>query len=186
MIILPLLFSNLVLGQDALNPADLSTGTHAKTSLAQSEFSRVLDRYSPFSFDSGVLDFYYRPRLNRFPHAANTMNIDDDGVKITINMQQYKPEEITVKVVGHNSVMITAKHEEQEGTNITSQQSMMRYILPENSDVNKLQYSTDINGILTIEVPWKSVDEKEIQSTTPSNSAEQVGTEEAAVEQANV
>lgn len=186
MIILPWLFSNLVLGQDALNPADLSTGTLAKPSFAQSEFSRVFHRYSPFSFDRGILDFW----LNSFQHAANTMSIDDDadGLNITINVQQCKPEEVTVKVIPlrqSHLLVIRAKHEEQDGTNITSQQSMMVYRLPKNIDVDKLTYS--ISGcILTIKAPRKSVDEKEIQSTIPSNSAEQAGTEEAAVEQANV
>lgn len=162
MYILPLLFSNLHLGTDG--PFDSMGPTFGRTNLVQPEelISRILDRH-PINFDNGVLDFYHRPRLNLVNHILSSTSIDDNVFKITINVQQYKPEEITVKVVDR-SVVVKGKHEDkQDENNVISRQFVRQYLLPNGADVDQITSTLSSDGCLTIIVPLKPVDEKEIK-----------------------
>ncbi|XP_012523076.1 alpha-crystallin A chain isoform X2 [Monomorium pharaonis] len=120
MYLLPLLFSNLHLGLDApFNSMDFSTGTLSKTNLA--------------------LDFFYKPWINLLNHnqyIASTTNIDDDVFKITMNVQQFNPEEITVKVID-GWVVVEAKHKKHNKINIATRQFVKQYLLPNRVDVNQ-------------------------------------------------
>lgn len=185
MYLLPLLFSNLHLGLDTLfnglNP------TIGRTNFVRPEdlVSHVLDRYYPVSFDQGVLDFYYRLWLKELKeHITDTTTIDDDSFKITLNVQHYKPEEITVKVVDH-SVIIEGKHEDkQDEKNVVTRQFMRQFLLPDRADVNQVQSTISSDGILVVTVALKPAEEKIIQivqTGQPSvSSNSQTGASEAA------
>lgn len=164
MYLLPLLFSNLHLGLDA--PFDGLNPTVGRTSFVRPEdlVSRVLDRYYPVSFDRGVLDFYYRPWLKELKeHIIGTTTIDDDSFKITLNVQHYKPEEITVKVVDR-SVIIKGKHEDkQDENNVVTRQFVRQFLLPDRADVNQVQSTISTDGILVVTVALKPAEEKVIQ-----------------------
>ncbi|XP_028049340.1 alpha-crystallin A chain isoform X1 [Monomorium pharaonis] len=166
MYLLPLLFSNLHLGLDApFNSMDFSTGTLSKTNLA--------------------LDFFYKPWINLLNHnqyIASTTNIDDDVFKITMNVQQFNPEEITVKVID-GWVVVEAKHKKHNKINIATRQFVKQYLLPNRVDVNQVTSSISKNGILTITAPLKLAEEKMIQievdarqTATGQTTAGQAGT----------
>ncbi|KYN18548.1 PREDICTED: alpha-crystallin A chain-like [Trachymyrmex cornetzi] len=192
MYLLPLLFSNLHLGLNILtNPVDFSAGTLGKHLARSRLFSRFLDRYSPINFHGReVLDFYpytlWR-NLNRNKHVISTTSIDSDGFKITVNVQQYNPEEIIVKVVD-NWVIIKGIHEKQNKSNVESQQFVIRYLLPGSTDIDHITSSTSNDGILTITVPLKTYQkviqiEQSRQSAVSSNNTRQVRPEQIGTEQ---
>lgn len=174
------------------NPVNLSALTLGRMHLARSRvISRFHNHYFPIDFHGRkILDFYpyisWR-NLNRNQHVVSTMNIDSDGFKITVNVQQYNPEEITVKVVD-NWVIIKGIHEKQDKSNVRSQQFVIRYLLPySSSDIDHITSSTSSDGILTITVPFRT-DPKVIQieqsrksafsSNTGQIGAGQIGTEQ--------
>lgn len=166
MYILPLLFSNLHLGMDA--PFSSMDPTFGRTNLVRPEglVSRVLDRYYPINFDHGILDFYYRPGrdlLNRKPDITSSAIINDTLFMVTVQSQQFKPEEITVKVVGH-TVIIEGKHvNEPSESNVISQQVKREYTLPSNADMDRISSTRSSDGVLTVTVPMKPVEERVIK-----------------------
>ncbi|KYN03003.1 PREDICTED: protein lethal(2)essential for life-like [Cyphomyrmex costatus] len=193
---LPLLLSNLHLGLDVpINPVGLSAGTPSKMNFVRSRLSsRFLDHYSPNNFyGRGVLDFYspFWKNLSRYQHVVSSTSIDNDGYKININVQQYKPEEITVKVED-NWVIIKGRHKKQDKFNVGSQQFMLRYLLPRNTDIDHITSSTSSDGIMTITIPLKPTYRKVIQieqtrqSAVSSNNTRQVGTGQNGMEQVDV
>ncbi|KYN34575.1 Protein lethal(2)essential for life [Trachymyrmex septentrionalis] len=195
MYLLPLLFSNLHLGLGTpTNPIDLFTGTLGRNLARSRLFSRFRDRYSSSNFHGReVLDFYpytsWR-NLNRNKHVISTTSIDSGGFKITVNVQQYNPEEITVKVVD-NWVIIKGMHEKQNKSNVGSQQFVIRYLLPGNSDIDHITSSTSSDGILTIMVPLKNYQkviqiEQSRQSAVSFNNTGQVRSGQIGMEQIDV
>lgn len=68
-------------------------------------------------------------------------------------MRQCKPEEITVKVSGNNQLTVEGKHEEkQDEHGKIYGQFFRRYILPNNFDINKVESSLSLDGLLNIMV----------------------------------
>lgn len=146
---------------------DLSTGTLSKTNFA-------LDFYKP-----------WMNLLNHNQYVASTTSIDDDGFKITMNVQQFNPEEITVKVVD-GWVVVEARHEKHDETNVATQQFVKRYLLPNRVDINQVTSLTSSDGILTITAPLKLVEEKMIQIEVDAGqtAAGQVGAGQASARHA--
>jgi len=183
MYIWPLLFSNLYLGPNG--PVDPSIRTLDKPNLARSEASRFLDRFysPPISFDRGVLDFYYKPWLNHLNcnhHVDSTMSIDDNVLKMTLNVNPYKPEEITVKVTGR-WIVVNCTHEKQNETDAYRHFEWKHLLSNGRADFSKITSSISSDNILTIKVPLKPMEEKMIpieqtgQPAVPSDSAGQTG-----------
>ncbi|KAG5331846.1 L2EFL protein, partial [Acromyrmex charruanus] len=197
MYLLPLLFSNLHLGLDTpTNVIDLSAGTLDRNLARSRLLSRFRDRYSSINFHGREV-FNFNPyiswrNLNRNKPVISTTSIDSDGFKITVNVQQYNPEEITVKVVD-NWVIIKGIHEKQNKSNVGSQQFVIRYLLPSSTDIEHITSSTSSDGILMITVPLKT-DQKVIQieqsrrSVSSDNMGQirpgQIGTEQINARQA--
>jgi len=167
MYLLPLLLSNLQLGLDTpFHPLDSNL---ARPSLSQSEevAPRILDPYYPFASDQEVLDFFWRPSILDTLHrnvVKSTTSVDNDGFKITINVQQYKPEEVTVRMVGY-WVVIEAKHEDKEDKEhgVITRQFVRRYLLPNSAEIDQIKSTISSDGILTITVPLKPEEKKVIQ-----------------------
>lgn len=70
-----------------------------------------------------------------------------------LDVQQFAPEEITVKAT-NNSVVVEGKHEEkQDEHGYISRQFTRRYILPPGYEVADLASSLSSDGVLTITAP---------------------------------
>ena len=68
-------------------------------------------------------------------------------------MQQFSPEEISVKAV-ENSVMIEGKHEEkQDEHGFVSRHFIRRYLLPPNVRSEDIQSSLSSDGVLIVTAP---------------------------------
>jgi len=72
------------------------------------------------------------------------------GVQVNLDVQQFKPEEIAVKVVD-NSIVVEGKHEERKDDHgFVSRSFTRRYVLPENIDSATIQSSLSSDGVLQI------------------------------------
>lgn len=76
-------------------------------------------------------------------------------MQVILDVQQFSPEEITVKTVGNN-VIVEAKHEErQDEHGYVSRHFVRRYALPPSHDVINVTSSLSSDGVLTITAPKK-------------------------------
>lgn len=123
----------------------------------------LLSRFSDINFDrplrSIFRDRYYRPWRNvtgQPSSGSSTIQLDNkDNFQVILDVQQFSPEEITVKTVGNN-VIVEAKHEErQDEHGFVSRQFIRRYVLPPSHDVINITSSLSSDGVLTITAPKK-------------------------------
>ncbi|XP_006622471.1 protein lethal(2)essential for life-like [Apis dorsata] len=123
----------------------------------------LLSRFSDISFDrplrSIFRDRYYHPWRNvacQPSSGSSTIQLDNkNNFQVILDVQQFSPEEITVKTVGNN-VIVEAKHEErQDEHGFVSRQFIRRYVLPPSHDVINITSSLSSDGVLTITAPKK-------------------------------
>lgn len=80
---------------------------------------------------------------------------EKDKFKVMLNVNQYKPGEVEVKLVD-NYVVIHGKHEDKlDEHGFIKREFTRRYLLPEGTEADSLTSSWSLNGILTIEAPKK-------------------------------
>ncbi|VEN51747.1 unnamed protein product [Callosobruchus maculatus] len=101
---------------------------------------------------------YLRPwKLSARSDLGSTINFEDDKFTANLDVQQFKPEEITVKLTGDREVTIEGKHEEkQDEHGYISRHFVRRYVLPEEFDTNQIQSKLSSDGVLSISAPLKS------------------------------
>ncbi|XP_029165155.1 protein lethal(2)essential for life-like [Nylanderia fulva] len=102
---------------------------------------------------------YYRPwgEMLRTSNEAGTSTVraDKDKFQVILDVQQFKPDEINVKVVD-KCVVVEAKHEEkQDEHGWISRQFVRKYLIPEQCDIDQVSSSLSSDGILTILVARK-------------------------------
>lgn len=110
---------------------------------------------------------YYRPW--RSPAAAadagSTVIANKDAFQVKLDVQQFKPEEITVKITGNNTVTVEGKHEEkQDNHGFISRHFRRRYILPDGHAINNVESHLSSDGVLSITAPRINHDDKEHRS----------------------
>ena len=75
------------------------------------------------------------------------------GFEVMVDVHQFKPNEITVKVV-ENIVIVEAKHEErQDDQGYIARQFSRRFTLPSGYDVGKIESVLSSEGYLTVKAP---------------------------------
>nr|XP_033323498.1 protein lethal(2)essential for life-like [Megalopta genalis] len=104
---------------------------------------------------------YYRPwgelLRNEGGGGTSTVKADKDKFQVVLDVQQFKPDEINVKVVDR-SVVVEAKHEEkQDEHGWISRQFTRRYIIPEQCNIDELTSSLSSDGVLSITAPRKDM-----------------------------
>lgn len=98
---------------------------------------------------------YFRPWRNLLEQNSGMSKIqsDKDKFQVIIDVQQFAPNEITVKTVD-NSIVVEGKHEEKKDEHgYISRQFTRRYVLPEGHDINNVQSNLSSDGVLTITAP---------------------------------
>ena len=76
---------------------------------------------------------------------------------MNLDVQQFKPDELTVKMVD-DFVVIEGKHEErQDEHGFISRQFQRRYKLPDNVDPSTVVSQLSSDGVLTITAPKKAL-----------------------------
>lgn len=121
-------------------------------------------------------------------------SIGKDGFQVCLDVQQFAPNEISVKTVD-NSIIVEANHEErQDEHGYISRQFKRRYTLPQGFNIKDVATQLSSDGILTIKAPpeVKALDQGnvrvlQVQQTGParlnSGNKESVKTKE---DQANM
>ncbi|XP_033211349.1 protein lethal(2)essential for life-like [Belonocnema kinseyi] len=93
--------------------------------------------------------------------GVSTVHTDKDKFQVTLDVQQFHPEEIKVKVVGKN-VIIEGKHEEKEDEHgWISRQFTRKYLVPEQCDIDQLSSHLSSDGVLMISAPRKQLADEE-------------------------
>ncbi|KAL1138503.1 hypothetical protein AAG570_008566 [Ranatra chinensis] len=98
---------------------------------------------------------YRRPwrAMNAGDSGVSNIRNDSEGFKINLDVQQFKPEELSVKVVD-DFLVVDAKHEERSDEHgFVSRQFTRRYKLPKDIDVKALVSKLSSDGVLSLEAP---------------------------------
>ncbi|XP_046398281.1 alpha-crystallin A chain-like [Ischnura elegans] len=99
--------------------------------------------------------YYDRPwrHLAGADSGTSSVGMDKDGFKIMMDVQHFKPEEITVKQV-EDCVVVEGKHEETEDEHgFVSRHFVRRYTLPQGVDHQALNSTLSSDGVLIITAP---------------------------------
>ena len=112
---------------------------------------------------------YYRPwrSLASASDSGSTISSDKDKFQIALDVQQFSPEEISVKVA-ENMVTIEGKHEERKDEHgYISRQFTRKYNLPKDCDLDAIKSSLSSDGVLTIQAPKLNSIENKNQRSIP-------------------
>jgi len=79
--------------------------------------------------------------------------VGKDAFQVCMDVQEFAPNEITVKTVDNN-IVVEAKHEEREDDHgYISRQFTRRYTLPEGYNIKDVVSKLSSDGILTVQAP---------------------------------
>ncbi|XP_029161017.1 protein lethal(2)essential for life-like isoform X6 [Nylanderia fulva] len=103
---------------------------------------------------------YYRPWRNvarQNSSGSSTIQLDNDTFQVILDVQQFSPDEISVKTVD-NHVIVEAKHEEkQDEHGYISRHFIRRYVLPPSHDLVNVTSTLSSDGVLTVTAPKKNI-----------------------------
>lgn len=138
------------------------------------------DLFTPF--DSLISPFSSRPwDIDRHnwalvDGAEKKSHVGKDGFQVSLDVQHFQPNEISVRTE-NNSVVVHAKHEEkQDNHGFISREFTRRYELPDGFKVEDVTSSLSSDGILTVKAPHVNpaiegkVRQIQIQQTGPARS----------------
>ncbi|XP_060520888.1 protein lethal(2)essential for life-like [Cylas formicarius] len=118
----------------------------------------------------------WRPNASE-KDSGSLVSFDKDKFQANLDVSQFKPEEISVKVAD-NVLTIEGKHEEkQDEHGYISRHFVRRYVLPKNYDVEKIQSKLSSDGVLSITAPpvqSSEVEHKNIPITQTGEPAKQI------------
>ncbi|XP_075230920.1 alpha-crystallin A chain-like [Lycorma delicatula] len=100
---------------------------------------------------------YLRPWRHLASGNSGTSSLQNtkDNFQVSLDVQQFKPEEVSVKLQG-DYLVVEGKHEErQDKHGFISRQFQRRYKLPENVDQDKIKSNISSDGVLTLMAPKK-------------------------------
>lgn len=113
----------------------------------------------------------YRRNWEIFPDSSNIISSDNE-FKVSMDVQQFKPGEITVKVV-ENCIVVEGKHEDrQDEHGYISRQFVRKYSLPSGCDGKDIVSTLSSDGVLTVKADLPKTEKSEriieIQQTGPT------------------
>lgn len=93
-----------------------------------------------------------RPYMKNFSNGKMD-NRTKDGFQVCMDVEEFAPNEISVKTV-NNDIVVEAKHEErQDNHGYVSRQFTRRYTLPEGYNIKDVVSKLSSDGVLTIQAP---------------------------------
>ncbi|GFY64106.1 protein lethal(2)essential for life [Trichonephila inaurata madagascariensis] len=102
---------------------------------------------------------------------------DEKQFQVSLNVKQFKPQEVEVKVVD-NFIVIHGKHEEnKDDGGFCSREFTRRYMLPQGCESDAVTSSLDQEGVLTITAPKKAIEEPPKQERKITVNVEQSKTD---------
>lgn len=110
----------------------------------------------PYATRRKAIDCHRRPRScikNICNGKMDNQIIGKDGFQVCMDVEEFAPNEISVKTV-NNDIVVKAKHEErQDNHGYVSRQFTRRYTLPEGYNIKDVVSKLSSDGILTIQAP---------------------------------
>uniref|UniRef100_A0A171B2D1 Alpha-crystallin a chain-like protein n=1 Tax=Triatoma infestans TaxID=30076 RepID=A0A171B2D1_TRIIF len=106
---------------------------------------------------------YLRPWRNMAAgdSGVSAVQSDKNEFRVNLDVQQFKPEELKVKVVD-DFLVVEGKHDERSDQHgFISRQFTRRYKIPENVDKTALVSNLSSDGVLTLKAPKITSPEKE-------------------------
>ena len=95
---------------------------------------------------SGAAD-YTAPGPNQTAEATVLLKVKDgDEYKLALNMQQYSPDDIAIKLNGNELVVEAAGHGEH---------FRQKHVVPDNINLDLMSSSFSSDGVLVIKAPKK-------------------------------
>ncbi|XP_019880506.1 protein lethal(2)essential for life isoform X2 [Aethina tumida] len=143
--------------------------------LMDQQFGLGLRRDDLLNSLESTLSSYRRPYIRPWRTAnalqkqdsGSTIQQDKDKFQVILDVQQFAPNEITVKTSG-SSIVVEGKHEEkQDEHGYISRHFVRRYILPSDHDINQVSSSLSSDGILTVNAPKKSLQPQNTDRVVP-------------------
>ncbi|CAH1983986.1 unnamed protein product [Acanthoscelides obtectus] len=110
--------------------------------------------------------------------SGSTVTFDNEKFQANLDVQQFKPEEISVKLTGENTLTIEGKHEEKPDEHgHIYRHFVRRYTVPKNCDMSKIESKLSSDGVLTITAPRldaKQIEHKNIPVVATGEPAKQI------------
>ncbi|XP_018793665.1 PREDICTED: protein lethal(2)essential for life [Bactrocera latifrons] len=131
---------------------------HFGTGLRRDDLLSSVWNSRPTMLRSGYLRPWQRsPTSLQKQESGSTLNIDNEKFEVILDVQQFTPNEITVKVTD-KFVLVEGKHEErQDEHGFVSRQFSRRYLLPNDINPDNVTSSLSSDGLLTITAPMKKL-----------------------------
>uniref|UniRef100_A0A0A9ZAB5 Protein lethal(2)essential for life n=1 Tax=Lygus hesperus TaxID=30085 RepID=A0A0A9ZAB5_LYGHE len=102
---------------------------------------------------------YYRPwrnLINRQNSGTSNISSDSEKVQVVLDVQQFTPNEITVRVLD-DTVVVEGKHDEKmDEHGFISRHFIRKYVLPKDAVMSDVSSALSSDGVLTITAPKKS------------------------------
>lgn len=121
--------------------------------LLTDEILRPMNTLMPMPLRCG----YLRPwrSLAAPDSGVSSIQINENEFVINLDVQQFKPEELKVRV-SDGYVIVNGKHEERSDEHgFVSRQFTRKYKIPENIDESSLSSNLSSDGVLTVKAPKK-------------------------------
>jgi HSP20 family molecular chaperone IbpA len=112
---------------------------------ALSDEMRDLQRVINSTFENAIPDAIM-PRMEVTEDGGHKMHIDFD-------VRGYKPEEISVRQVGDDRMVVEAKHESQSEQGSTSRVMYREFTLPKSVKMAEMKSQLKSDGVLSLEAP---------------------------------
>ncbi|XP_008551687.1 protein lethal(2)essential for life [Microplitis demolitor] len=110
---------------------------------------------------------YEKSIARRSGTGSSVLQADKNKFQVNLDVQQFAPDEISVKVSGRN-VIVEGKHEEkQDEHGWISRQFSRKYLVPEQCDLDQLQSNLSSDGVLSIIAPRKKALEDKNERVIP-------------------
>ncbi|XP_050425425.1 alpha-crystallin A chain-like [Adelges cooleyi] len=114
---------------------------------------------------------YHRNPLSLTPanrSGLSRVQNDHKYFKVNLDVQQFQPEQLSVKVDDDGYVVVHGEHEERSDEHgYVSRRFTRRYKVPENVDPNAITSQLSSDGVLSIGAPKKTFDEKKNTRAVP-------------------
>ncbi len=103
-----------------------------------------------------------------FDDAKGNPGSGDKQFRVSFDVSQFKPEEISVRIE-NDKLIVHAKHEESSDASNISREFKRQFDIPKHVDGQKLQSTLSKDGILQIEAPVPAPAYKQISQMAPSS-----------------
>ncbi|XP_075163734.1 heat shock protein 23-like [Haematobia irritans] len=98
--------------------------------------------------------------IQRLQSSGPVSTIGKDGFQVCMDVQQFKPSELSVKVLG-DCIVVEGKHEEREDYHgYISRCLVRRFTLPKGYDPNSVVSTLSSDGVLIVRAPKPQIKEK--------------------------